>query len=1033
MLNEEELKNILENNPKETYTIEYKRDWYWDNDTLLNKDKEKNKGKDQQKLWDEFLKDLLALANANLGYVGKTRYLIVGYDEKTSTKHDVNPDKISDLTNLTVFRNNISKKLKSRCNTKLEQLEIYFVDCENKSKRLLIFEIPSPTVLIELTIDLQSKSNKVFSANTVFIRKFIKNGKDGEEISVQAASVDEATKLKNEFEIYKNKIQKNRSIVSTIESYIENNRNYSYAQNMLSTTDTNQGIVYEVFKFNVQFGNPLYFVYINQYSRQAKTYQYLIDESIIEKNCNLIILTEEPEDVNPETRKDNLRKIFKTKDVYFIDEFGYEFIYKGYMSSYEPFNISVFVESFLDSNDSKSEKKTALQILNDWYNSISEPILVIKGHGGIGKSTLVKYFLDSIYAKNSKNNSKKEVGILFIDSNDIIKGLLEMAKSVPNKSFDNIYDFYQALINKGNPDYFLSKPIPKNVLQLAVDQGRLIIVLDGIDEVISKLGSYFNIKAFLQSIKSEYCANLEKAKIIITCRDYFWEKLDNDSNIREIDLSPFNQKMAEDFFEQSYSNLLYDCNQNLNKNSFKKLKIKSMDLAKDIAMSDKNKYIATETQEEIYIPYMLDMIADIVKKDKFDKFSPDQQDSNFLEMNIKNDYIIEKFCNREITKLGNRDNKEQDKFKVDNQIRLFCDMALYYSGIVNIHDIKYLLDKVGICKQETDCSNYINRLKGHPIINSNQDSIFFRYDFFKTHFNSIAIGHFLKQRNAEQVKDKVFAEALINYVKFDSNTTIEIIKRFDYNEDMILFMMECIQNINTCDEYDQNFKNSVISVLFIIILLSVQKLDFANYGKEKCRDILINIFERSNEIHGLCLIDIYPFEKYKFIFDFKDLVFVNCTFDNYSFFWDCDFNENNKFINCNFYRIPSNNKSKIPLKLEQFEGGDYDCITKIIRAANQNYNTHKETVISELKSLLLLFRRSGTFHSLRQEQLDSKQKYNKYVETLLKEGVLEETHQKKHPQIKCYKIADNYKDYLSKVIEQDYSNFEFEQIVKLFL
>jgi len=49
--------------------------------------------------------------------------------------------------------------------------------------------------------------------------------------------------------------------------------------------------------------------------------------------------------------------------------------------------------------------------------------MVVKGYGGIGKTTLVKQFLDNI------NKADPNIGLMFIDSTEIIDSLTKAARA----------------------------------------------------------------------------------------------------------------------------------------------------------------------------------------------------------------------------------------------------------------------------------------------------------------------------------------------------------------------------------------------------------------------------------------------------------------------------------------------------------------------------------------------------------------------------------------------------------------------------
>ena len=985
MIDDVELERIIQDE-RESPILEFKRQWYWNNSDI---------DQGTPKKWGEFLKDILGLANGYLEYVGETRYLIIGVEESDKTIYNVDPQNIRILSNLNTFHQKVIQKIENHAKPSLTKIEIYWKEIEQK--QILVIEIPSPPKFVELIKELQTKT-RILDPGIVLIRK------GQEEDSVRAASPDEIKDLEKEFNEYnknnknnnqnKPKIRKVRSIQKIVNSLLNMNASLSLVKED-SIKNWETGIVFEVFKTQESWGDIKYFIYIHEDSSQVKTLNYLREESIIDTSSNLIVLTEKPEKLKkPEDRKAKLKSLFKTDKVYFIDEFAYDHLYGKCISDYEPFGVSVFVESYSDSSLSQNVEKTALERLNEWYESTAQPILAVKGYGGIGKTTLLKYFLDTIY-KNNKN-----IGLLFIDSNHIINELNRLVNN--DKNIDDIFDFYQALFNSGK--YNLSEKFSQELLQLSIDHGRLVIVLDGIDEVIAKLGNNFDIDKFLQNIKSQYFTDLEKSKIIITCRDYFWDRINTDLTIAEISLKPFDQTLAQEFFEKTF------------KGNKKKI-TRSMSFAQTFSWN--------QSDETIYIPYILDMIADSYEEDMESESIEASNISTILKMNsIQEDYIMGSFCNREISKLNN--------FKVDNQIRLFMELSVTYNGKISVYNIKDLLRKLNIYKSNDD-DNYnqaIEKLQGHPILDSNGQEIFFRYDFFKSYFIFVYIGEFFAKRDYNKViEEESLITLLANYIKFDSVDTRNISNRFEYDEDLIEFGYLTIDKLRESN-HNEEIKKKAISAIFVMILVSVR--ESGNLNIENNTKILKNIFMIENKIRGLCLIDIFKYERVKLTFDFKGLKFKDCYFDNYTFFWDCLVDENTYFTDSTFKSLTHFENIRTILKRKQFSNGcDIKEIQPTLDEIDTNEANRSETLRDELKQFFNLFWERGNFYPRKQEHIKGKQKFHKYIQTLLDSKVIEECNDSRHPKIKLYRICDEYKA-ITQTIAQGTSCAEFRRVIKLF-
>lgn len=527
----ESIENLLEK--EESPILEFKRDWYWDSSTPSSEMSDR---------WGELIKDIISLANGYMSYVGDHRYLIIGFSGSESRIYDVHVQDIKQLQNIKNLKKTIIEKLANYTRPSLMDINIELVDIDNH--KILVFEIPSPTFLIELKSQLKTKTRHL-DEGIVLVRK----GQKMDQIG--ASTPDEIKMLTDEFQRYRESIPKvnsdnytvpsfERTIERTVQLFIDKNSSYSLEFNYpIKEKDGSDGVFYEVYRLVDSFSGEREFIYIPENAAQAKTFGRIKSKNVVNDIEHSIVLTDKPRIKDGEKRKSNLKKFFKTKHIYFVEEFGYEYLYKDCIPRYERFNLPVYVDGLYDSQTDKDQ--SALEKLKCWFEADDQPLYVVSGHGGIGKTTLAKQFLDYV------NSVTSDTGILFIDSKEIVNELSRSFSST-NKITD-VFDFYKALVaaDKIDVDSF-----DRDLLMLSMDNGSLIVVLDGIDEVIAKLGDKFDVEKFITSISREYSSDLHRTKVLITCRDHFWNEVGKKVTLPQITLKAFNEKLTSEFFSQKF-------------------------------------------------------------------------------------------------------------------------------------------------------------------------------------------------------------------------------------------------------------------------------------------------------------------------------------------------------------------------------------------------------------------------------------------------------------------------------------------------
>lgn len=949
----------------ESPVLEFKRGWYWNDSTpqpeMANK-------------WGEFLKDIISLSNGYLRCVGTCRYLVIGFSESTQEVHDIGIQQIKLFNNLKKFKKTLIQKLEGYTQPAFINIDVELMKFDEKE--ILIFEIPSPGHITELKKELKTKT-RVLDSGAVIIRK----GQKSDE--VRQASPSEYEQLNLEFKKYsesdsyhsflkiENKPEaiQERSIEKTVQLYIDQNSSYSIALNYpVKVKNWVDGIIYEVYKLVEDFGTCREFIYIHNNSNQGKTLGDIKQSNVVDNLSKAIILIDKPKIKDIEKRKANIKQVFGTSYVYFIDEFGYEYLYKDCILKYQKYNLPIYVDSLYDGDLSAFER------LKEWFDSENEPLFIVNGHGGIGKTTLAKQFLDYVHDESS------DTGILFIDSKEIID---ELSRNTSKKNkIKDVYDFYRAQMAVVEDD---SSHFSKELLKLSMDNGSLIIVLDGIDEVIAKLGDKFDVESFIASIFKEYSSDLNRTKILITCRDHFWNEIGKKILLPEITLKAFSGSLAQEFFSQY---LQYDS---------RKIE-RAMELAKGLAIEE----TSDSSSNLVFIPFLLDMIGYLIKT-KNENFSTHGRfKSPFLLDDNHTDFLIAKVCEREVIKL--------DSLSIDNQIELFIRIATTKENGVSLYDIK---SELSLILGKNIDNSLIEKIKGHPLLICSDNSIFFRYDVFNIYFKALYLVSFLRKMDVNDFEEKT-SRIIIGYLKYDSSFTDSLCERINFNDDLVIFCIEIIEKVKNTENVEQD---SVISAILALLLTLLQVSNERQSNIDTRTELIDKLFgEGVGVINGLCIVDIFGESNTRPTFDFKDKFLTNCTFNNYEYFWECSTNKNTRFDNSFFSDIDPRNRVNVNVWKDMFlENCNTSSIQHLLNKNEEEEAINKNKILDELVKVFRLFYERGNFYPQKQGRVRAKLFAVKLLPALLEKKVVLEFKDPKKPTMKQFKINNKYQSVINYI------------------
>lgn len=983
MINIRTFNSLLSQN--ESGILEFKREWYWDQQTprtLIEQG------------WGEFLKDFASLTNANKNFFNEKRYLIFGVSDDK---------KLIGIDSATLEFTKLKNKILEKITSFLSFVPPYTIEIvEKESKQFLVITIEQPNDILKVKKEFSDKKDNISRVNSIYVRG-IRGIADQIDLCDEVElihlcqllnithEVDDNNKLINKIEY--------RSIDKAMDCFLSINQLYSLSSGFPKNIE-NSTLKYKakLYKFEDGFDNTVVFLYINSSTNIKQLIIKLKKDDIIEDKFTLI--TDQPINIDPETRLNNIENSFKEsgfvviKTIY-LHEFGINFLYKNPLKNiqFRKFSEnSSYVESTASIENSPLTRK-AHRILNDWYKEVYKPIIVIQGQGGIGKTTLVKKHINKISELTPENK------IIYMSSSDILKkiNIDEYEKNIV------LYDLYD-IGNKDNNHKFNN-----DLLKFSLDDGKVILVLDGIDEVISSLGSSFDFDFFIKDIINEYCFNNGNCKILLTCRNQFWEQLNYDFNehITVVNLNPFDENQVKEYFEKTFDD--------------------PADIRKCIQYT---KRFSKDNKE--YSPFMLDTIKYLVER-KDDDSSKDistliddeSEDSNdftdkYIMLNSdSNDFLIYSICNRERIKLGIYDFKDQ--------LDIFIKLAIEFNGEIENSKLVNIFPTI-------DNYKYLS-LSSHPLLSKvteySGEKIVFKYDFLKSYFEELFIAKKTSNLDYNDLDEHFFKSlSNIGYANQLSNNIFNRVSNNlqDHENDFIEYCLYTLINIKN---KGNDLKYKILYSNFLMLNMYLYTKVFSKTSD----DFISEILQNSNTIEDLYLINIsqnYNSSK-KLSLNFNGKHVKNSVFQNYDFFWDCKFDQDTIFSDCQIKGIKGKPSKNTKINKNTFKKCKTDTS---FQDALSYFLDIKENIISKnRKNVLKIFKifvSNGNFLPQKIVKVNSdvsKFSGNQLLDKLLKNNIIIK-YADSYMLEDEYIISPNYEDLLD-VVTQGNNSVKMDKLIEL--
>ena len=705
------------------------------------------------------------------------------------------------------------------------------------------------------------------------------------------------------------------------------------------------------------------FIYLSRYSTKAKIINkifYKYREFLAKKNFYIIFQEDtQINRLNIDSKFIDLKekaKFFSLKNfikelIYFpIKEKIEETLVKK--QSYRKIFINPLVQIEIG-----QERESVISYMEEWLFTSKNPILIIEGSGGVGKTTLVKKFMSEI----------KERDIVFIDSSDLID----------SHNLNNVASFLKEYFNNE-----IEIPLEEELLSLLLDNGDLLVIIDGIDEIILK-SEMFNFKDFLNNIFKERNGDLAKTKIILTIRSNIFNDWDEILGYEKLKLLGFDRSKIISY-----------------------LKERKLDTKKERILSFLEKNFPNE---EFFSPFIVEMIVN--EFENTEELKELDINSDFLCTDIGLDRLIYLILDREYLK--------SEVLSVDEQIKLII-MIIKRFGL---ESTEYQLNEININDKN------LKFLRQHPLFDFENDKLYLKYDFLENYFVGIDFLYSLSQCESliafEYFKDYLHKMKKIiidedeierrkRKYKLDKDVISILLSDFLHNEEVNIFFKELILNKNLTEK-ERNVLDLIATVFYLVLLLNKFHLKDIYDNTSLLKEIFC--LEEKNTLEKLVL-NRKINKKYKF--DFSDCKIKN-SYINYPYFVESSFNEKTIFESSILERFCNDkNRQKFSFSKSQFNS---DCFLSsyinfnLSLQTNEHLNKERK-VEKDILKIIKRFYKAGSFKSIKKEKL--KGVNEDLLEFLLKEKViieiLETTKEKRKD--KKYTINKEYQLEFEKIIEK---------------
>ncbi len=609
---------------------------------------------------------------------------------------------------------------------------------------------------------------------------------------------------------------------------------------------------------------------------------------------------------------------------------------------------------------------------------------VIIAPGGTGKTTLCSN-LAKFYQKDS------QLIPIFIESEEMKKSSDLLARKQVKSVFD-LYDAYSSVCINQEDEYVFNKV----TFEVSILTGKLILIIDGLDELIPLFQEGFDVDSFLKSI-DDLNKEMNSSKIIITSRnDVISDNLVSVySNISKFLLLGFDEVTCQKYLEKRFG------------------KYENREKMIRVVQSNVRPLISKDENERV-LPFIVDLLSSIVEDSQgVDSLNLELsfEDKDYESNAELTDYLVYAILRRESV-------RQSIDITINEVLDVFLELAISHTDEFPVKDLENIIEVYypEIREELTD------KLIRNPLISVNEGVCRFKYDFISEYLNTLSIIHFIN--NGKSLNDEL-VKLISKHAYGDSNVYKDVL-RYYQNKEVDWSVAKCskiIAKIRSQLTYDDVFRKDDYRFRALSFLVNLMLVLNKQLSKTEVMEVIKSEF---GDDHSLYFLSIYGEAR---PLDFSNVHVHNSRFIGYKNFTQSKF-DNTTFSNCVFENVGG---GAVPTglsacKFDSCQMGDLDIVVELAKSKTKE---NIALIEKELRTFFTSFFNRARFVDQKKSYVKFSDKVkgidSNFFDSLLAKGIIEVKSAKSDETY--YQVNAGYQDSVYTLIMNNAVDDKMRQIV----